>query len=677
MKRGFLICAVVAGVLWGAAAAGIQNFLQNGDFEGELAPAWEMRTLPDATRKIARLDGQGRSGAGVVLENLEPTFTRVRQGHAKEIEIADGSTVEFSAWAKSTMGPAAKTTLQIYCMDAQDKIVAQPLSRPEIGAFEWKRMRMLVRIPKGTAYVMAYLQTCDDRGAIYFDDARLALKLPPPVAVVAPKIVMLTDLPTNHHLYVNARALFDGLVVGSGSDAKLFEDAKGALALYRGKMPSEVWPLLKGYAERGGRVFMDIRAFAACHESEAVEVQFGTSSKSSMAARMGAGLRVTAESAATAGFAVGQVMPRTHAQSGKLMVLPKGFSRAGVKTLAQAPDGEAGLVEWRVGKGVVTACDLLGMAEPYCRLIECYYAFTPVSGALGNPVRFGRYFPKRFTYAELIDEMRRVAREFPSLQVEDEGEASTGEHLWSLNIGNKDGPLYFMYAAAHGSEWEAGYGLITFAQRLAEGRMNDVVDLSKVRIKMLPILNPFGYTNFKRQNKNGVDLNRQGAILWEHFKGRDSNNDGVFGPFDYDWKGTAPFDELEARVYKRIIDDPKLFAILDYHGNTSARSNKLAILPLEADERNEELAWQTQNIINERLSGRHLLRQSDEEGASQYLLDRMVMNGGTPVLMNTSARGKFGMLIEVTSGYRESYGTVLQSDVVCEMCRAFLQVYKP
>jgi hypothetical protein len=41
------------------------NLLVNGGFEAELAPAWERRTPEDASRKIYRASGEGRTGAAV------------------------------------------------------------------------------------------------------------------------------------------------------------------------------------------------------------------------------------------------------------------------------------------------------------------------------------------------------------------------------------------------------------------------------------------------------------------------------------------------------------------------------------------------------------------------------------------------------------------------------------
>jgi hypothetical protein len=667
---------LLAGLCLSGAAYG-SNLLVNGGFEEELAPAWERRTLDDAQRRITRAEGAGRRGAAAALENAAPVHTRLRQGHDRSIIVAPGSIVELSAWVKSEQDEGGEATLQLYCMDKGGKILAQPVSPPEPGAFDWTRLRVRSLVPPGTAYVMAYLQTRGGVGRVLFDDAALEVKRAPEVAAPAPKIVLLTDLPEGHAVLERAQVLVEGLVRDEAGRPGAFEGAAGAIALFEGAVPEAVWPSLQAFARGGGRVFMDLRAFARCHGAEAAAVGVGAAGEAPLAARMAAGLRAVKAGDATAGFEAGQVMPRAGWPDGRLAVLPQGFDVAGLEVLAVAPGGEAGLVRLPVGAGSVTACDLLSLREPHWRNVDAYYAFTPVSGALGNPVRLGRYFPARLDYDGVVAEMRQLAAAYPGVTVADEGEASGGYRLWSLNLGAAEGPLYFLYAAAHGSEWEPGYGLLVFAQRLAAGELADAVDLKRVRVKIMPVLNPWGYVKMRRQNANGVDLNRQGDYRWEPFKGRDSNGDGVYGPNDYDWKGGAPFTEPEARAYLRIVQDQGLHCILDFHGNASAKSNKFGILPLMAHPDNEDRALDMQRIANARLRGRHLLRQSDEEMGSQYLLDYVRPNNGIPGLMNTGAAGRFGLLIELTAGYAESYGTLLQTDVTCELCRALFLAYPP
>ena len=89
------------------------------------------------------------------------------------------------------------------------------------------------------------------------------------------------------------------------------------------------------------------------------------------------------------------------------------------------------------------------------------------------------------------------------------------------------------------------------------------------------------------------------------------------------------------------------------------------------------MGFEMQEIANARLRGRHLLRQSQEDSASQYLLNSVSMGSGSPFLMNSAARNKFGRLVELTGSYRETYGTILQTDVTCEICRALFLAYPP
>ena len=679
LDRGAVCVSVLSLAVAAVAQTGV-NLLANGGFEEALEPAWEKRTPDDALRKLYRAEGEGRTGAAAVLENLSPAYTRLRQGHERNIAVAPGSLIELSAWVKSEQGPEGVAMLQLFCIGQTLETLSQPTSVPAPGPFGWTRHSVRAVVPAGTSYVMAYLQIDKGTGRVWFDDVELAVRRPPPAPPPpAPRIALLTDLPDDHAVLRRARVLFeDGLArVEPGAPGAL-DGAAGALALYTGGVSAAVWPALAAFATNGGRVFMDIRAFARCHGAEAQAVTVGVVGDSQpLALRMQAGLRVVRLCEAASGFTPGQIMPRAGWPDGKLFVLPAACAPQGLETLAEGPGGEAGLVRLALGAGSVTACDLLSLREPYWRNVDAYYAFTPVSGALGSPPRFGEYYAEKMPYDGVVAEMRRLADACPALWMEDEGEASGGYRLWSLNLGTRGKPLYFLNAAAHGGEWEQGYGLMTFARLVAEGALDDAVDLKKVQVKIIPLLNPFGYERMLRQNANGVDLNRQGDYRWDVFQGSDSNGDGVYGPGDYDWKGSAPLSEPEARVYQRIAALPNLHCVLDYHGNTAASANRHGVTAATAHPDNEIMAWDLMSIANARLRGRHLLRQDGETEATQYLLDRMVPSSGTPFLMNTAARGRYGVLVELPAQYSNAYGTLLQTDVTCEICRALFLACQP
>jgi len=574
----------------------------------------------------------------------------------------------------------AQITLQIYCMDADGGILAQPRSPVTGGTFGWTRANVWTVVPQDTAYTMAYLQVQEGTGKVFFDDVELIVRQKPLPRPPAPKVVLFTDLPDDSRCLTNLETLFeDGLIQPAEDNlAASLADASGLLVLYEdGDVPRAVLAKLERYAQSGGRVFMDIRDFAQWQKTEPVQVPVGKVEKVTVETQMQAGLQVVEPSPITAGFEVDQVMPRASFPDGTLWALPKDFRRPGLEVLAATADGHPGIVQLKIGKGIVVAADVLSLREPYCRNIDAYYKYAPITNTLTNPVRFGRYFPRKLTYAEFVEEMKAVANASPKIRFEEEGPACDGQPICSLNLGTPGKPLYFLYAAAHGSEWEPGYGLLCFAQQLAEGRFEDVVDLNDVAVKIIPLLNPSGYDAPRRQNDNGIDLNRQGDYEWEQFKGRDSNEDGKWAPFDYDWKGTAPFCEPEAKVYLSIARREDLHCVLDFHGNSSATSNKLAVLPATARSDNGIRAMHLQQIANTCLRGRHLLRQNPEEHSKQYLLERVRQGGRTPFLMNTSAKDRYGLLIELTAGYASTYGTVLQTDVTCELCRALFEAYPP
>lgn len=75
----------------------------------------------------------------------------------------------------------------------------------------------------------------------------------------------------------------------------------------------------------------------------------------------------------------------------------------------------------------------------------------------------------------------------------------------------------------------------------------------------------------------------------------------------------------------------------------------------------------------------HLSRQDPvlaSSNISAYVIDKVYVDSHRPTLINTSCRGRYGILFEITAGYPSSYGTVLQTDVTCEISRALFDVYR-
>lgn len=673
-----------------ARGDGAPPALRNPGFEEESLSAWQQRTPQDASRKFARSKEAAHSGQwSMVLENLKPTLTRLRQGHDRSVAVAPGSLVELAAWVKTELSEEGGATLQIYCMGEADKeaILAQPQSAPIRGRKDWTRARVLVEVPAATRYVMAYLQIDKGVGKAWFDDVQLRVVREPRPPQPAPRIGFLTDLPEDDPCRQNVAILLgDGLVLlKPGTIERQLAECAGAAVLARSESigASELEAVAKA-AQQGKPVFMDLRNFARWRKIEAASVPVGSLAGSAkadppvspVARQMAAGLRVVKESPLTQGFRIGQIIPRAGAD-GKLMALARLPEDPGLDVLAVTPDGRPGLVATSYGKGMVAAADVLSLREPYFSHVDGYYKYLFLSRTLrlSADSAFAEYYPKKLQYAQFVERMRQTAAELPGVRFQEEGPACGDYKIYSLNLGKAGAPLYFLYAATHGSEWEPGYGLLTLTRHLAQGRLRDVVDLDRVAIKIVPLINPTGYDLRQRHNAHGVDLNRQGDFRWEAFRGTDSTKDGVYGPRDYDWKGTSPLSEPETKTYRSIIEAANLHCVLEFHGNVSATSNRVAVLPITARDDNFERVLDLQDRANRRLRGRWLLKQLDQKDFEHYLLEKVYLGGDIPYLTNTSTRGRYGLMVEVTAGYADSYGTLLQTDFTCEICRALFQAF--
>jgi hypothetical protein len=660
--------------------------VRNGGFEEELGPAWLRRTPENMPcRAVRDRVAPHTDSACLMLENSQPAFNRWRQGSDHRLVLGPGSLVELSGWIKAELSEKGSASIQLYCMGKKETILAQPSVRARPDRSGWQPVQLLAEVPGGTQYAMVYVQA-DGSGKAWFDDVRLTVVRKARAEQALSKMAVITDLAEDDACLRNVRILLarDVTVAAPGAgDAPLAGCAAAVVLVREGKLPHATAEALEQFARRGGRVLMDLRALAQCRgwRTQAERLAPGVSKEkaaSRVARQMATGLRVVRASPITAGFQPGQTIPYA-GPDGQLLALAETPPAGPTEVLAVTPQGRPALVRLPLERGAWIGVDMLSLGEPEYTNVAGYYKYLFLANAVAGAefASLAEYYPHKYRYAELVDEMREAARRLPAMRLVDEGPACGQYRMYSLNLGRPGKPLYFLYAAAHGSEWEPGYGLFTFAKHVAQGRLGKTIDLEKVSIKILPILNPSGYDAPSRQNAHGVDLNRQGDHCWKEYVGRDSSHDGRYGPGDYDWKGTAPFNEPEAQVYRRIAENRDLYCVLDFHGNGSATDNKVGVLPSTAATDNARRAYELQWLVNQRLQRRFVLHQVNEKDFSPYLLDRLYPDGPRPMLINTSARERHGLLVELTAGYADSYGSVLQTEVTCEICRALFEAFPP
>ncbi len=416
--------------------------------------------------------------------------------------------------------------------------------------------------------------------------------------------------------------------------------------------------LISRYTDSGGTIVMDIKDFAAYNGYTTREVNTRN-------------IKVREESEITKGYKKGE--PIRYSNKGMLTALTEMNKNDGLTILGESEGGDIVLVEQKKRSGKIIAVDMLSIPEPQvAKDSENKYLF--MVNAIGNRVKYGEYYPKKLSYDAFISMLKDLGDINPSVNVIMEGEASGGYNIYSLNMGNPVNPGIFIYSNTHGNEWENSYGTYTFIKYIAEHVDQDIIDLNKYCIKVIPILNPYGYENLTRQNANKVDLNRNGDYEWKNFIGEDPKN---YKPGAYDWKGTAPFSEPESMTLKKAAESGNYIAFLDVHGNPSGTGyNKWMGVAANTRPDAREKGEIFQKTFNNSIGGRYILRQTKEKYPKLMVIESIMDKSPSPNLYNTIASNKYGYIVEFLCGYGTSTAfIVMQDDIITELCIAFCKTF--
>ncbi|MFK7678839.1 M14 family metallopeptidase [Bacillus sp. Wb] len=128
-------------------------------------------------------------------------------------------------------------------------------------------------------------------------------------------------------------------------------------------------------------------------------------------------------------------------------------------------------------------------------------------------------------------------------------------------------------ASTHGNEYTATFALARFLVHLVNDWKNypQLAYIRKnVRLIVCPMVNPWGFANSKRQNSNLVDLNRNTDYFWDKVTSSDYQVGGT------NYKGTAPFSEVESNYYKQMIETySDALAAIDFHNIVSVKAERI------------------------------------------------------------------------------------------------------
>ena len=195
-----------------------------------------------------------------------------------------------------------------------------------------------------------------------------------------------------------------------------------------------------------------------------------------------------------------------------------------------------------------------------------------------------------------------------------------------------------LISGVHGNEVSAIFGLKLFLDEvLYNSEDNPILDYirNNVKLVVLPIVNPFGFVNQKRQNYNGVDINRNTSYLWEKYTTSASNIGKVY------YKGSSPFSEKESQYIRTVcesIKNDKFIGSVDMHNIKSIEAERILYYPRFVDNLVGELAEVVERFDSETGENRTIFSTSTVPSLTNYITTTYNVNGCNPE-WNNSAYG--------------------------------------
>ena len=156
----------------------------------------------------------------------------------------------------------------------------------------------------------------------------------------------------------------------------------------------------------------------------------------------------------------------------------------------------------------------------------------------------------------------------------------------------------------------------------------------KVRLVVIPMVNPWGVTNANRKNSRGVDINRNYDYNWASY------TDG--GPSANDYKGTAAFSEAETQIVRDLLIAyaGEFHAMLDCHNGGPEMGHYISYTASVQDTDNEPFY----RIVNHFLTGAETqsLQYSDNPSSIGYAADTYGVHAVNPEFAASLRTGTSG-----------------------------------
>ena len=155
--------------------------------------------------------------------------------------------------------------------------------------------------------------------------------------------------------------------------------------------------------------------------------------------------------------------------------------------------------------------------------------------------------------------------------------------LWDCIFCQKnDIPKIVIFTGNHGSEKPSIMAMYNLLYNILEKWETDpILEYLRfnVRFVIVPILNPWGFTNMTRWNSRHVDINRNfDTVLWEN---------GNASSTSVDYRGEAKASEAETKLAQAVIkENTDAIAMFDFHtyGQTDKGYSKMTKFEVDVTE---------------------------------------------------------------------------------------------
>lgn len=327
-------------------------------------------------------------------------------------------------------------------------------------------------------------------------------------------------------------------------------------------------------------------------------------------------------------------------------------AQARVLAVSTVDDGPVLLEEALAGGGRLIAWDLEAPngLPGYDRGSKHKWFFP--ARALDPRPFYGKYYPRKLSFEEYMDELHALAERFPGrLEVTQVGEGAAGDPVMAARVGNPDAPRFVFTGVLHGGEVMGAYALLRLLEVLLENPGDDprIADLmERYGVEVLPIVNVWGYTQGKQVNSRDCDLNRNFDYLWEEYAG-DGGWRAVYAPEVL--RGEAPFSEGEAAAVRDRILDGEVAGFMDIHQHGMQHGHMLMMSHRPVQQAREAQLFLGE-LLNERLRGRYLfgerpleVRQSTSGSARPFSQNWVSSQGIVACTFETVGRFEDSLLI--------------------------------